>query len=85
MARIVFTSNLRRHLEAPPAEVEGDSVRCVLDAVFAANPALKSYVLDDQERIRPHVVVFVNGDRAALDDPVDASSEVYVLQALSGG
>ena len=60
-------------------------MRQVLDAVFEKNPRLKGYVLDDQGRVRHHVVVFVNGERADLSDPVTASSEVYVLQALSGG
>jgi molybdopterin synthase sulfur carrier subunit len=46
-------------------------------------------VLDDQGRMRPHVVAFVDGervrDRAALDVPLRADSRVFVLQALSGG
>ena len=89
MARVVFTPNLRRHLACPPAEVPGATVRAVLDAVFAANPRLRGYVLDDQGRLRQHVVVFVDGsqvrDRLLLADPVPAHGEVAVLQALSGG
>ena len=85
MPRVVFTSNLKRHLDAPPADVEGKTVREVLQGVFAGNPRLRGYVLDEQDRIRHHVVVFVDGERSALDDPVAGSSEVYVLQALSGG
>ena len=85
MPRVVFTSNLKRHIEAPPSEVPGGTVRDVLDAVFEENPRLRGYVLDDQERIRHHVVIFVDGERADLEDPVSGSSEVFVLQALSGG
>ena len=85
MARVVFTANLRRHIDAPETEVPGKTVGQVLDAVFARNPRLRGYVLDDQGRVRHHVVVFVNGDRADLGDAVADSSEVYVLQALSGG
>jgi molybdopterin synthase sulfur carrier subunit len=50
---------------------------------------LRSYVLDDQDRVRRHVAIYVNGDRIAdrdrLSDPVGESDEVFVFQALSGG
>jgi hypothetical protein len=46
-------------------------------------------VLDDQARLRHHVVVFVDGqlirDRVTLADPVAERSEIAVMQALSGG
>jgi sulfur carrier protein ThiS len=46
-------------------------------------------VLDDQRRLRRHVVIFVDGERvppeAALQRAVGEDSEIYVLQALSGG
>ena len=89
MARIVFTPNIQRHVECPQAEAEGDSVREVLDNVFASNPQARSYVLDDQARLRRHMTVFVDGrairDRVRLSDRVAVGSTVYVFQALSGG
>jgi molybdopterin synthase sulfur carrier subunit len=85
MPRVVFTSNLRRHLDAPPADAAGSTVRGVLESVFAGNPRLRGYVLDDQGSLRRHVVVFVDGQRAALESPVKGTSEIHVLQALSGG
>jgi len=60
-----------------------------LAAVFTSRPALRGYVLDDQGALRQHVAVYVNGrlvsDRVRLSDPVGASDEIYVFQALSGG
>ena len=89
MTQVSFTENLRRHVECPPASVSGATVREVLDAVFADNPMLRSYILDDQGRVRRHVNVFINGepvaDRLALSDPVGPDDEVFVFQALSGG
>jgi molybdopterin synthase sulfur carrier subunit len=89
MAEVVFTPNLRRHVECPTTAVAGTTVREVLDAVFADNPRLRGYVLDDQGVLRRHMIVFVDGqqvsDRVALADPVKPTSEVYVMQALSGG
>lgn len=50
---------------------------------------MRGYVLDDQECVRRHVAVFVDGamacDRVGLSDTVRAGSEIYVVQALSGG
>jgi molybdopterin synthase sulfur carrier subunit len=85
MARVVFTSHLRQHIDAPIAAVAGGTVREVLGAVFAGNPRLGGYILDDQGELRRHVVVFVDGERSGLNDPVNEASEIYVMQALSGG
>jgi len=89
MARVTFTSNLERHIHAPVRSVSAATVREALDAVFTDHPALRDYVLDDQDRVRRHVVIFVDGERIAdLDrqsDPLRPDSEVYVAQALSGG
>lgn len=89
MARIVFTANLIRHVDCPPVDVEGRTVREVLTKVFAENPRLKSYVVDEQFGLRRHMGIIVDGeivqDRNRLSDSVESNSEIYVLQALSGG
>jgi sulfur-carrier protein len=87
MPRVTFTGNLQRLVAAPPADVPGATVREALDAIFAQNPRLRGYVLDDQGGLRRHVIVFVGGeavkDRTGLSDA--ATGEISVLQALSGG
>jgi molybdopterin synthase sulfur carrier subunit len=89
MAHVVFTPNLQRHIACPPADAPGGPLRAVLDAVFADNPRLRGYVLDEQGALRKHMIVFISGeqvrDRVGLSDPVPADGEVYVMQALSGG
>ena len=89
MPTVSFTRALARFLEVPSAEVDGGTVGEALAAVFASRPALRGYVLDDQGALRRHVAVYVNGrlvsDRVRLSDPVGASDEIYVFQALSGG
>jgi hypothetical protein len=57
----------------------------VLENLFADNPRLRSYVVDDQGRIRKHVNVYVGDARADRADPVGPDDEVFVFQALSGG
>jgi sulfur-carrier protein len=87
--RISFTPNLRRHLDVDSLEVEGETVDDVLREAFHLSPVLRSYLLDDQGRLRRHVAIFVDGrritDTGTFADPVAAASEVYVVQALSGG
>ena len=89
MARVIFTPNLQRHVECPPAEVSGQTLKEVLSAVFANNTQLRGYILDEQGEIRKHVAIFIDNvqvmDREKLSDPVDENSEVYVLQSFSGG
>ena len=89
MPTVSFSGALARFLEAPSAEVGGGTVGEALAAVFTSRPALRGYVLDDQGALRQHVAVYVNGrlvsDRVRLSDPVGASDEIYVFQALSGG
>ncbi len=89
MPRVSFTENLKRHVDCPPQDAAGGTVRAVLENVFADNPRLGTYVLDDQRRLRKHVTVFVNremiADREGLSDAVGEGDEVFVFQALSGG
>ncbi|MDH1265057.1 MoaD/ThiS family protein [Pseudomonas sp. GD03944] len=89
MATVRFTPNLQRHLDVPDCAVRADTVGAAMDQVFALNPRLRSYLLDDQGRVRRHVTIFIDAesiaDRQHLSDPLTADAEVYVVQALSGG
>ncbi|MCA9026283.1 MAG: MoaD/ThiS family protein [Planctomycetaceae bacterium] len=89
MPQVHFTPNLKKHLDCPPTEVVGRTVREALDVVFAENRRLRGYILDDQSRLRKHVTIFVDNqmirDRSHLSDAVTSESEIYVMQALSGG
>jgi molybdopterin converting factor small subunit len=89
MAMVHFTSNLRRHVDCPSVTVEGKTVRQVLEGAFATNERLKTYVLDDQGHLRKHMRILVDGvairDLEKQSDAVKPTSEVWVMQALSGG
>jgi len=89
VARVRFTSHLVRHRPAPMIEAAGATVAEVLAAGLAGDDLLRSYVLDEQGRLRKHVAIYLDGtviaDRLRLSDPVAPQSEIYVLQALSGG
>jgi molybdopterin synthase sulfur carrier subunit len=89
MATLIFTSQLARFTDAPEIHTDAATLRAGLESAFSANPRLRSYVLDDQGRLRPNVAVFIDGhtvhDRIHLDVPLGTGSTVHVLQALSGG
>ena len=90
MPTVLFTSALQRFLPVPSVQVTGaTTIGEALAAVFASEPRLRGYVLDDQGALRRHVAIYVNGrlisDRARLTDAVAQDDEIYVFQALSGG
>jgi sulfur-carrier protein len=89
MAKVHFTSNLRRHVDCPTVDSPGHTIRAVLEQVFAVNTRLQTYVLDDQGAVRKHMRILVDGlaikDLEKLTDAVRTDSEVWVMQALSGG
>ncbi|TMH86354.1 MAG: MoaD/ThiS family protein [Betaproteobacteria bacterium] len=85
MPRVVFTSNLQRHVSCAACDAAGETVSAVLEEVFEREPQIRGYVLDEQGELRKHVFVFVDGQRARLSNPVRDASEIYVLQALTGG
>ena len=70
-------------------ESNGQTVKLVMDEVFASNPRLQTYVLDDQGAVRKHMRILVDSlaihDLKKLSDVVQPNSEVWVMQALSGG
>jgi len=66
-------------------EVDGSTVEDVLRSLERSHPRLAGWVLDEQGRIRQHVGVFVNEDRAAADAKVSPGDRVHVLPAISGG
>lgn len=89
MVEIAFTSNLQRHVPCPPTAVEGGTVKEVLEGVFVQNPRLRSYVVDEQGRLRKHVNIWLDDkpieDRLELGDQVGPNTRLYVFQLLTGG
>jgi sulfur carrier protein ThiS len=89
MPTVTFAPALTRHVPCPPQEVGAATLRAALDAAFAAAPALRAYVLDEQGAVRKHVAVFINGamiaSRSELACPLQAGDRIQVIQALTGG
>ena len=87
---MMATVNLRaplRDLAGGAARVDliGATVAEVLKGLERDHPATTGWVLDEQGSIRPHVNVFLNGERATTDAPVSERDEIHIIGAISGG
>jgi molybdopterin synthase sulfur carrier subunit len=74
---------------AREVDVDGASVREVLDDLTARFPAVRGHLLDDGGDLNRFVNVYVNNEDVrlgqGLDTAVDAESTVIVLPAMAGG
>jgi sulfur-carrier protein len=92
VAKVELTKHLFTffpQLEGKELVVEASTVADVVRAMETIAPGFAFYVCDERGRLRRHVNIFVDelsvGDRARLSDPVQPTSRVFILQALSGG
>ena len=90
MPTIKFTYALKKFfpkLKDTPAV--GKTLAEIFKEIETNYPGLRSYVLDERGSLRRHVNIFIDGkminDRNRLTDAFSASSEIYIMQALSGG
>jgi molybdopterin converting factor small subunit len=67
-------------------EARGTTLTELLADLDRAYPGIRFRIIDEQERIRPHIKIFVNREQArSLAQPLAAADEVLVIAALSGG
>jgi molybdopterin converting factor small subunit len=90
MPTVKFTYALERFFpDLKEMPVKGNTLRELLDEMEAGHPRVRSYLLDEQGNLRNHVNIFINGkminDREGLSDHFSPESEIYFMQALSGG
>jgi molybdopterin converting factor small subunit len=86
MAVVVLRSPLREMAGGRgQVDVGGSTVREVMEGLERAYPRLLGWVRDERGRVREHVVVFVNDERAPLEAEVTSSDRIHILGAISGG
>lgn len=67
-------------------EARGGTIDEVLHDLDTRYPGIRFRVIDEQDRIREHMRVFANGERARdLDVSLKDGDEVHMFGALSGG
>ena len=90
MATVKFTYALKRFFpDLKEMTACGNTLTEVFNEVEASYPKVRSYLLDEQGSLRGHVNIFIDGniieDRDGLSDRFSPNSEIYIMQALSGG
>jgi MoaD family protein len=74
---------------AKSLDLEGATIRGVVDALVERHPALRQQLLTDEGELNRFVNVYVNGQDVrylqGLDTPVTGTDEVRLLPAMAGG
>jgi molybdopterin synthase sulfur carrier subunit len=87
MIRVLIPSQLHAYTGGlSRVEAEGRRVCEVLDNLDQRFPGLKFRIIDEQDRVRPHMRLFI-GQTAARDlkTPLQDGDELMIFGALSGG
>ena len=84
--RVLIPSPLRSYTKAREVEASGATLAELIGDLERQYPGLRFRVIDEQDRMRPHIRFFVNGEQVFdLTLPLTATDEVQIAQALSGG
>jgi sulfur-carrier protein len=84
--KVLIPSALRSYTERSEAEASGATLAAVLTDLDRRYPGIRFRMIDEQDRIRRHIRVFINGEQVHdLSRPLHATDEVVIVQALSGG
>ena len=64
----------------------GATLRAVLEDLDRQFPGIRFRMIDEQDRMRPHIRFFVGGHQVYdREQPLSATDDLRILQALSGG
>ena len=79
-------THLRSYTGAGEVEAAGATLGEVLRDLDRRFPGLYFRVIDEQERVRRHILLFVGSARQEeLATPLPEGAEVHIVAALSGG
>lgn len=87
MIRVHVPSPLRSYTaERATVEAAGDTVAEILADLERRFPGMRFRMIDEQDRIRQHIRLFVDGEKVRqISQPVRPGQDVQILCALSGG
>ncbi len=84
--KVLIPSALRSYTQGSQAEASGSTLDEVLADLDRQYPGIRFRMIDEQQQVRRHIRVFVNGVSAnALSQTIQPGDEVVIVQALSGG
>jgi molybdopterin converting factor small subunit len=84
--KVLIPSPLRPYTGGREVDAEGATLNEMLLHLDGRYPGLRFRMIDEQERVRPHMRIFVNGEQTFdLTHPLRPTDAVQIVQALSGG
>ncbi len=90
MPTVKFTYALKRFFpQLKDTPVKSETLPNLLQTIDRHYPGIQSYIVDERGSLRKHVNIFIDGelihDRETLGDTFGENSEIFIMQALSGG
>jgi molybdopterin converting factor small subunit len=83
---VVIPTPLRSYTGRREVEASGPTLDAVLLDLDRQFPGLRFRVVDEQERVRPHIRLFVNGEQTPdLARALGPADRLVIVPALSGG
>jgi molybdopterin converting factor small subunit len=84
--KVLIPTPLVSYTREREVEAHGATLADVLADLDRRYPGLRFRIIDEQDRMRPHIRFFVNGEQTFdLGHPLRPTDAVQILQALSGG
>jgi len=84
--KVVIPGALLSYTAQRQVDASGATLGAVLAELDRQFPGIRFRMVDEQDRVRRHIRMFVNGDQVFdLSQPVRSTDEVVIVQALSGG
>ena len=83
---VLIPTPLRSYTGQRVVEASGSTLGAVLADLDRQFPGIRFRMINEQDSMRPHVRLFVNGKQVFdLSQPLRSTDEVVIVQALSGG
>ena len=84
--KVLIPTPLHSYTQGPEVEASGATLAEVVADLERQFPGIRFRMIDEQDRMRPHIRFFVNRRIVrALGEPLGEHDEVVIVQALSGG
>ncbi len=84
--KVLIPTPLRSYTGEREVEASGPTLAAVLLDLDRRYPGIRFRMIDEQDRMRPHMRFFVNGEQVFdLSRPLGPGDDVQIVQALSGG
>jgi sulfur-carrier protein len=84
--KVLIPGPLRSYTRRREVEASGATLADLLVDLDCKYPGLRFRMVDEQDRIRPHMRCFVNGEQVVdMSSALRPGDALQIVQALSGG